>query len=129
VARDITYRMLMTEKDVSAGPFYMWTGAEVGSIRTEQWPYHVAKLVSQPSPLSAGSRLRSIQRCRQLTPFALAKISSSCSASPSERPRDRAHRCVSEAYDWQENRHSRPSLRPLGPALPGQNQHAPIQLA
>ena len=40
-------------KDVSAGPFYIvWTGAEVGSIRSEQWPYNVAKLVSQPSPAS-----------------------------------------------------------------------------
>jgi hypothetical protein len=39
------------EKDVSAGPFYIvWTGAEVGSIHSEQWPYQVAKLVSQPSP-------------------------------------------------------------------------------
>jgi mono/diheme cytochrome c family protein len=37
-------------KDVSAGPFYMvWTGAEVGSVRSEQWPYQMAKLVSQPS--------------------------------------------------------------------------------
>jgi hypothetical protein len=36
------------EKDGSAGPFYIvWTGAEVGSIRSEQWPYQVAKLVSQ----------------------------------------------------------------------------------
>jgi mono/diheme cytochrome c family protein len=41
------------EKDVSAGPFYIvWTGAEVGSIRSEQWPYQMAKLVSQPSPAS-----------------------------------------------------------------------------
>jgi mono/diheme cytochrome c family protein len=40
-------------KDVSAGPFYIvWTGAGVGSIRSEQWPYNVAKLVSQPSPAS-----------------------------------------------------------------------------
>jgi mono/diheme cytochrome c family protein len=38
-------------KDTSAGPFYIvWTGAEVGSIRSEQWPYHVVKLVSQSSP-------------------------------------------------------------------------------
>jgi mono/diheme cytochrome c family protein len=37
-------------KDVSAGPFYIvWTGAEAGSIRSEQWPYQMAKLVSQPS--------------------------------------------------------------------------------
>jgi mono/diheme cytochrome c family protein len=37
----------------SAGPFYIvWTGAEVGSIRSEQWPYQLAKLVSAPSPLS-----------------------------------------------------------------------------
>jgi len=41
------------KKDESAGPFYIvWTGAEVGSIRSEQWPYQLAKLVSQPSPLS-----------------------------------------------------------------------------
>jgi mono/diheme cytochrome c family protein len=41
------------KKDASAGPFYIvWTGAEVGSIRSEQWPYQVAKLVSQPSPTS-----------------------------------------------------------------------------
>jgi hypothetical protein len=39
------------EKAVSAGPFYIvWTGADVGSIRSEQWPYQMAKLVSQPSP-------------------------------------------------------------------------------
>lgn len=38
-------------KDVSAGPFYIvWTGADVGSIRSEQWPYQMANLVSQPSP-------------------------------------------------------------------------------
>jgi mono/diheme cytochrome c family protein len=39
------------EKDASAGPFYIvWTGAVVGAIRSEQWPYQMAKLVSQPSP-------------------------------------------------------------------------------
>jgi len=41
------------EKDVSAGPFYIvWTGAEVSSIRSEQWPFQMAQLVSQPSPAS-----------------------------------------------------------------------------
>jgi mono/diheme cytochrome c family protein len=41
------------QKDASAGPFYIvWTGAGVGGIRSEQWPYQVAKLVSQPSPAS-----------------------------------------------------------------------------
>ena len=40
-------------KDVSAGPFYIvWTGAEVASIRSEQWPFQMAKLESQPSPAS-----------------------------------------------------------------------------
>ena len=35
-------------KDESAGPFYIvWTGAEVGSIRSEQWPYQLAKLVER----------------------------------------------------------------------------------
>jgi mono/diheme cytochrome c family protein len=44
---------IRADKDVSAGPFYIvWTGAEVGSIRSEQWPYQMAKLVSQPSPAS-----------------------------------------------------------------------------
>jgi mono/diheme cytochrome c family protein len=44
---------LPKEKGASAGPFYIvWTGAEVGRIRSEQWPYQLAKLVSQPSPLS-----------------------------------------------------------------------------
>jgi len=44
---------LFPNKDESAGPFYIvWTGAEVDSIRSEQWPYHLAKLVSEPSPLS-----------------------------------------------------------------------------
>jgi mono/diheme cytochrome c family protein len=39
------------KKDASAGPFYIvWTGAAVGAIRSEQWPYQVAKLISQPSP-------------------------------------------------------------------------------
>ena len=41
------------KKNVSAGPFYIvWTEAEVASIHSEQWPYQVAKLVSQPSPVS-----------------------------------------------------------------------------
>jgi mono/diheme cytochrome c family protein len=38
-------------KDASAGPFYIvWTGAAVGTIRSEQWPYQMAKLISQPLP-------------------------------------------------------------------------------
>jgi mono/diheme cytochrome c family protein len=38
-------------KDASAGPFYIvWTGAAVGTIRSEQWPYQMAKLISQLSP-------------------------------------------------------------------------------
>ena len=38
-------------KALSAGPFYiLWTGASAATIRSEQWPYQVAKLVSQPSP-------------------------------------------------------------------------------
>ena len=40
----------LPHKDENAGPFYIvWTGAEVGSIRSEQWPYQLAKLVNQPS--------------------------------------------------------------------------------
>jgi mono/diheme cytochrome c family protein len=43
----------LSGKTVSAGPFYVvWTGAQVSMIRSEQWPYQVAKLVSQPSPAS-----------------------------------------------------------------------------
>ena len=40
-------------KNSSAGPFYIaWTGAQAGNIRSEQWPYQTAKLVSQLSPVS-----------------------------------------------------------------------------
>ena len=43
----------LPEKDVSAGPFYIvWTGAGAGSIRSEQWPFQMATLESQPSPAS-----------------------------------------------------------------------------
>jgi mono/diheme cytochrome c family protein len=41
----------LPRKTVGAGPFYVvWTGATAATIRSEQWPYQVAKLVSQPSP-------------------------------------------------------------------------------
>ena len=43
----------LPKKDASAGPFYIvWTGAKAGSIRSEQWAYQVAKLVSQRLPAS-----------------------------------------------------------------------------
>ena len=36
-------------KAASAGPFYIvWTGAT--RVRSEQWPYQLARLASQPSP-------------------------------------------------------------------------------
>jgi mono/diheme cytochrome c family protein len=38
-------------KTASAGPFYIvWTGAAAATVRSEQWPYQVARLASQPSP-------------------------------------------------------------------------------
>jgi mono/diheme cytochrome c family protein len=38
-------------KTETAGPFYIvWTGATAGTVRSEQWPYQVAKLASEPSP-------------------------------------------------------------------------------
>jgi mono/diheme cytochrome c family protein len=38
-------------RTVSAGPFYIvWTGASAATVRSEQWPYQVAKVASQPSP-------------------------------------------------------------------------------
>ena len=41
----------LSGKTVSAGPFYIvWTGASAATVRSEQWPYQVAKLDSQPSP-------------------------------------------------------------------------------
>jgi len=40
-------------KTASAGPFYVvWTGAAAATIRSEQWPYQVAKIESQPSPIA-----------------------------------------------------------------------------
>ena len=41
----------MPGKAVSAGPFYVvWTGASAAAIRSEQWPYQLAKLESKPLP-------------------------------------------------------------------------------
>ncbi|TKC88010.1 cytochrome c [Trinickia terrae] len=38
-------------KPVSAGPFYLvWVGKEAASVRSEQWPYQIAHLATQPSP-------------------------------------------------------------------------------
>ncbi|MHA6827291.1 c-type cytochrome [Ralstonia pseudosolanacearum] len=38
-------------KPVSAGPFYLvWIGKDAASVRSEQWPYQVAQLTTQPSP-------------------------------------------------------------------------------
>jgi mono/diheme cytochrome c family protein len=40
-------------KAVSAGPFYIvWTGASAAKIRSEQWPYQLARLESQQSPVA-----------------------------------------------------------------------------
>jgi mono/diheme cytochrome c family protein len=45
-------------KTVSAGPFYLvWTGDQVATIRSEQWPYQMAKLSSQPSPAARWPQL------------------------------------------------------------------------
>ena len=39
-------------KDTTAGPFYLvWAGASVATIRSEQWPYALKRLESQPSPV------------------------------------------------------------------------------
>jgi mono/diheme cytochrome c family protein len=41
----------MPGKQVSAGPFYLvWIGKEAASVRSEQWPYQITQLVTQPSP-------------------------------------------------------------------------------
>jgi mono/diheme cytochrome c family protein len=38
-------------KPVGAGPFYLvWVGREAASVRSEQWPYQIAQLATQPSP-------------------------------------------------------------------------------
>ncbi|MGE3989697.1 c-type cytochrome [Pseudorhodoplanes sp.] len=45
-------------KQSSAGPFYIvWTGAQARSVRSEQWPYQLAKLESQLSPLARWPQL------------------------------------------------------------------------
>ena len=42
---------IISGKGYTAGPFnIVWTGAEVGSIRSEYWAYQTAKLVTQLSP-------------------------------------------------------------------------------
>jgi len=43
---------MLPGKAQSAGPFYIvWTGASAASIRSEQWPYQLKRLESQPSPV------------------------------------------------------------------------------
>lgn len=38
-------------KTVSAGPLYLvWIGKQAASVRSEQWPYQIARLATQPSP-------------------------------------------------------------------------------
>ncbi|WP_213308340.1 c-type cytochrome [Paraburkholderia sacchari] len=38
-------------KPVSAGPFYLvWVGRKAASVRSEQWPYQIAQLATQPAP-------------------------------------------------------------------------------
>lgn len=40
-------------KALSAGPFYIvWTGATAAMIRSEQWPYQLKRLESQPLPVA-----------------------------------------------------------------------------
>jgi mono/diheme cytochrome c family protein len=42
---------LLPNKAVSAGPFYIvWTGASGSEVRSEQWPYQLAKLETKPLP-------------------------------------------------------------------------------
>ena len=73
----------LPHKDENAGPFYIvWTGAEVGSIRSEQWPYQLAKLESQPSPAARWPALAVDPGCRQRIRSAPDRPCSSCSASP-----------------------------------------------
>jgi mono/diheme cytochrome c family protein len=45
-------------KTVSAGPFYLvWTGDQVATVRSEQWPYQMARLTTQPSPATRWPQL------------------------------------------------------------------------
>jgi mono/diheme cytochrome c family protein len=43
----------LPDKALSAGPFYIvWTGATAAMIRSEQWPYQLKRLESQPLPVA-----------------------------------------------------------------------------
>ncbi|WP_198030334.1 cytochrome c [Bradyrhizobium sp. Tv2a-2] len=43
----------LPSKTFSAGPFYVvWTGLSAATIRSEQWPYQLKRLESQPSPVA-----------------------------------------------------------------------------
>jgi len=46
-------------KSASAGPFYIvWTGAAAKDVRSEQWPYQLAKLESQLAPEARWPQLK-----------------------------------------------------------------------
>ena len=45
-------------KTTSASPFYLvWTGDQMATIRSEQWPYQMARLSAQPSPAACWPQL------------------------------------------------------------------------
>ena len=77
-------------KTASAGPFYIvWTGAAAATVRSEQWPYQVAKLESQPSPAARWPALGVDPALPRSTRFAPARRCSSrnaCRATSSTAP-------------------------------------------
>ena len=50
VPRDITYRVPLTYRAVPVASLLEGMTLPPNSIRSEQWPFQIAKLVSQPSP-------------------------------------------------------------------------------
>src|SRR3954454_23500934 len=79
---------LLPGKPASAGPFYIvWTGAT--RVRSEQWPYQLARLASQPSPTARWPDSTSTRHCRQQIQAAPAwrcLLSNACLVMPSTAP-------------------------------------------
>ena len=81
VPRDITYRVPLTYRAVPVASLLEGMTLPPNSIRSEQWPFQIAKLVSQPSPAD-GLPSPSTPGCHRPIPFGQGRRCSWFSASP-----------------------------------------------
>jgi len=117
VARDVTYRVLMTYRAVPVASLLAGMTLPPDSvIEAVALDGFIAQLPSDlivrrrpgPQPAAKSDRIPDASGAARPDPQPWSRAHmagdghAAVSAGPSERPRDRAHRCISEAYGWQE---------------------------